>query len=61
MKDKLEKILDFKAPELNNPGTYVLTYNRFNTYLVLIFSDLNKIGFIKCHVELVHTTKLKRL
>ena len=27
---------------INNPETYVLTHNRFNTYLVLIFSDLKK-------------------
>ena len=27
---------------LNNPETYVLTHNRFNTYMVLIFSDSNK-------------------
>ena len=26
--------------ELNNPETYVLTHNRFNTYIVLIFTDL---------------------
>ena len=25
-----------KTPESNNPETYVLTHNRFNTYLVLI-------------------------
>ena len=31
-----------KKPGLNNPETYVLTHNRFNTYLVLIFKDLNK-------------------
>ena len=27
---------------LNNPETYVLTDNRFNTYMVLIFTDLKK-------------------
>ena len=27
---------------LNNPETYVITHNRFNTYMVLIFSDSNK-------------------
>ena len=27
---------------LNNPETYVLTDNRFNNYMVLIFSDSNK-------------------
>ena len=31
-----------KTPGLNNPESYVLTYNRFNTYMVLIFGDLNK-------------------
>ena len=37
MNEALEKI-----PGLNNPETYVLTHNRFNTYKVLIFSDLKK-------------------
>ena len=37
MKDKLGK-----TPGLNNPESYVLTHNRFNTYMVLLFSDLNK-------------------
>ena len=27
---------------LNNPETYVLTDNRFNNYMVLIFTDLKK-------------------
>ena len=40
--DKIEETLLDKTPELNKPETYVLTHNRFNTYLVLIFSDLNK-------------------
>ena len=31
-----------KTPGLNNPETYVLTHNRFNTYLVLVFTDLKK-------------------
>ena len=31
-----------KTPGLNNPETYVLTHNRFNTYMVLIFTDLKK-------------------
>ena len=34
-----------KIPGLNNPETYVLTQNRFNTYLVLIFTDLKKAQF----------------
>ena len=36
-----------KTPGLNNPESYVLTYNRFNTYMVLIFSDLNKAQIYK--------------
>ena len=38
----LEKTFHDKTPGLNTPETYVLTHNRFNTYLLLIFSDLNK-------------------
>ena len=34
--------LENKTPGLNNPETYVLTYNRFNTYMILIFTDLKK-------------------
>ena len=33
---------DVKTPGLNNPETYIITNNRFNTYMVLIFTDLNK-------------------
>ena len=41
--DNLEKTnLDLKIPGLNNPETYVLTHNRFNTYIVLFFTDLKK-------------------
>ena len=36
-----------KTPGIKNPETYVLTHNRFNTYLVLIFSDLNKAQIYK--------------
>ena len=32
---------------LNNPETYVLTHNRFKTYMVLIFSDLNEARIYK--------------
>ena len=39
--------LENKTPGLNNPETHVLTHNRFNTYLVLIFSDLNKAQIYK--------------
>ena len=42
MNDNLEN-----TPGLNNPETYVLTQNRFNTYLVLIFSDLKKTHIYK--------------
>ena len=33
---------DIKTTGLNNPETYVLTHNSFNTNIVLIFTDLNK-------------------
>ena len=33
---------DLKTPGLDNPETYVLTHNRFNTYIVLVFIDLKK-------------------
>ena len=42
MIDNLEK-----TPGLNNPETYVLTHNRFNTYIVLIFTDLKKAQIYK--------------
>ena len=38
---------ELKAPGLNNPETYVITHNRFNTYMVLIFDDLNKAQIYK--------------
>ena len=38
---------DIKTPGLNNPETYVLTNNRFNTYIVLIFTDLKKAQIYK--------------
>ena len=48
MNDKLEEtVLNIKTPGLNNHETYVLTHNRFNTYMVLIFSDLNKAQIYK--------------
>ena len=31
-----------KTPGMNNAQTYILPHNRFITYMVLIFSDLNK-------------------
>ena len=36
-----------KTPGLNNPETHVLTHNRFNTYIVLIFADLKKAQIYK--------------
>ena len=48
MNDDLEKtILDLKTPGLNNPETYVLTHNKFNYYMVLIFTDLKKAQIYK--------------
>ena len=41
-----ETVLD-KTPGLNNHEIYVLPRNRFNFYLVLIFSDLNKAQIYK--------------
>ena len=41
--DTTKDILNFhnsdleKTPGLNNPETYVITHNRFNKYMVLIF------------------------
>ena len=54
MNDNLEK-----TPVLNNPETYVLTHNRFNTYMVLIFSDLKKLRFLKCLTEIALIKKSK--
>ena len=36
-----------KTPGLNNPETYVLTHDRFNNYIVLIFTDLEKAQIYK--------------
>ena len=48
MNDKLEKIiLDLKTPGLSKPETHVLTHNRINTYMVLLFTDLNKAQIYK--------------
>ena len=38
---------ELKTPGLNNPETYVLTHNRFNTYMILIFTDLKKAQIYK--------------
>ena len=40
--DNESETLFGKTPRLNSPETHVLTDNRFNTFLVLIFSDLNR-------------------
>ena len=54
MNDELEK-----TPGLYNPETHVLTHNRFNTYIVLIFTDLKKFRFIKCPIEIAPIKKLR--
>ena len=41
-KKKERTVYDKKSPGLNNRETFVVTLKRFNTYLVLIVSDLNK-------------------
>ena len=38
---------ELKTPGLYNPETYVLTHNRFNTYMILIFTDLKKAQIYK--------------
>ena len=38
---------DLKTPGLNNPETYVLSHNRINTFIVLIFTDLKKAQIYK--------------
>ena len=48
MNDDLEKtILDLKTPGLNIPETNVIRHNRFNNYMVLIFTDLKKAQIYK--------------
>ena len=48
MNDKLEEAVhDIKTPGLNKPETYILTHNDLNTYMILIFSDLNKTQIYK--------------
>ena len=39
--------LEKKTPGLINPETHALTHNRFNTYMVLIFTDLKKAQIYK--------------
>ena len=38
---------EIKIPGLNNPESYVLKHARFNTYIVLLFTDLNKAQIYK--------------
>ena len=38
-----------KIPGLSNPESYVLKQSRFNTYMVLLFTDLNKAQIYKMH------------
>ena len=38
---------NLKTPGLNNPENHVLTHNRFNTYRVLIFTDLKEAQIYK--------------
>ena len=68
MTDELgEKIHDIETPGLNNRENYVLMHNRFNTYMVLNFSDLNKSQVYKVpyrvspHHEIEIVTKLNYL
>ena len=38
---------DVKVTGVNNPKRYILTHNRFNTYMLLIFDDLNRAQIYK--------------
>ena len=55
--------LENKTLGLNNPESYILTHNRFNTYMVLIFTDLKKAQIYKMpyrnspHQEIEMVTK----
>ena len=53
---KGEEIVHDKTPGLKNTETYVLMHNRFDTYLVLIFGDLNKAQIYKtpCRISPHH-------
>ena len=55
MVDKIaETVLDITTLGLNNPESYVLTHHRFNTYLVLIFSDLETQNYEMPYRESLH-------
>ena len=47
MINKIDEIVHSKTPRLNHPETYVLTQNRFNTYLNFNFTDLGKAQIYK--------------
>ena len=52
---------DLKTPGLNNPETYVLTHNRFNTYIVLIFTDLKKAQIHKMPYRNSHHQEIEKV
>ena len=39
--------VNLKTPGLNNPESYVITHNRFNNYMALIFTNLKKAQIYK--------------
>ena len=47
-----------KSPGLSNPETHVLTHIRFNTYIVLIFTDLKKAQIYKMSYRDSHHQKI---
>ena len=51
--------LENKTPGLNNPETHVLTRNRFNTYMVLIFTDLKKAQIYKMPYKNSHCQEIE--
>ena len=51
--------LENKTPGLNNPETSVLTHNRFNTYMVLIFTDLKKAQIYKIPYRISHNQEIE--
>ena len=48
-----------KTPGLNNPETPVLTHNRFNTYMVLVFTDLKKAQIYKMPYRKSHHQEIE--
>ena len=40
--DNEAETLFCKTPGLKNPDTYVLTQNHLKTYMIIVFSDINK-------------------